>query len=296
MTTNARTDGARTLCHRLTSVRSVKNGLVITGTAFRPGGAGERLGFQAELRHADGTRRYLLPASRVASPDLTDGGSAVPQAGFEVLIDPGQVADGTPLAEGRWSLWLTCHVGSEDVTVRLGADRDPSVPTAPQEHVIKAGDRRLTVLSCFSEDEGFVLDAGRVAHRPEAAFDGRIKAQWEGDDSPVIRLEAQGLADGTVVFEATGPGGLRQEVRAKVRHGEASGVLSPRIPGQWAFSVRLSAEGAAIPVPAQSRLGDVKWWQGLHRRYAKPLPKQKDLVVVVGTVDVLKGAARRVRG
>jgi hypothetical protein len=34
----------------------------------------------------------------------------------------------------------------------------------------------------------------------------------------------------------------------------------------------------------------------LHRRYAKPLPKQKDLVVVVGTVDVLKGAARRVRG
>lgn len=292
------------LRHRVTAVRTVKNGLVVAGVAYRPGASHDRVGFQAELRHRDGGRRYLLPASRCASPGVTDGAREVAEAGFEVLLDPAQIADGGPLAKGVWELWLTrIAADGEKGTVRIGDVRDAEVPREPRLHEIEttakpakgAKKTPLTVCSYFDpEDGGFCLDVGGTAH-PAAGLARRVGARWASASEPTLRLEVTDAPGDAVVFEAAGPDGERRRGETPVRDGKAEASFRPDLPGEWTFFLR-TGDGVEIPVPAQSGLGAVQWRQGVQKRYAKPEGKRKNLVITVGRVDVLKGIRRRIGG
>ncbi|WP_165986806.1 hypothetical protein [Streptomyces sp. YIM 98790] len=289
--------------HLVTSVEPVKNALRVSGHAYLDGRSNDRPGFQAAVRDRDGSREYRFSVSRTATPGLVteDGGVPCPDSGFDILLNPAELADGSPLPDGLWDLWLTVETAEETATVRIGTERGSGAPTEPLTHTVAAGRTQTVVTGFFApEDGGYSLDIGGVAHPGPVLVRG-TGVRWLRDAPATLELTTRAPADPDAVsYEAVErTSGRRISATASVR----DRTLTARLPleggGDWqiVLCVRRDGEVTEHPLPASSKPATRRWRRALTPWYAKPYHRKgAGLAVRVDRVNVLQGLRRRVAG
>ncbi|WP_420718593.1 glycosyltransferase [Streptomyces sp. H51] len=233
------------------------------------------------LRERDTAVEYRLPVTHTATPglgaDADEGRFTYDLAGFEAAVDITTAADGGPLGDGLWDLYLS--VGAQGISkeVRIGAKRAEGVSAGPSTYLVDVdGVLRSLTLYATKPHGNFTLDLGERKHEvlPRLGLDGigwaagaptelEITGRCALDGYPdgalkVVLDEGRG---GTVSFTARQAADGRFVVRVPVRELAA---------GVWGGELRIGSW--ALPLPQVPRsLSPATWRRRALPWYAEPV-------------------------
>ncbi|MFI1563938.1 glycosyltransferase [Streptomyces sp. NPDC020490] len=257
------------------------------------------------LRERDTAAEYRLPVTHTATPglgaDADEGRFTYDLAGFEAAVDITTAADGGPLGDGLWDLYLS--VGAQGISkeVRIGAKRAESVSAGPSTRIVAIGEELRSLTLYATKPYGnFTLDLGERKHKvlPRLSLDGIGWAAGVPTELEFTgRCALDAYPDGALrVVLDDGQGGT---VSFAARHVADDGRFVVRVPvrdlpaGVWGGELRIG--GWALPLtPLPRDLPPATWRRRALPWYAEPVRNANErfalLVARGGLVGWLAGA------
>ncbi|MCT2594476.1 glycosyltransferase [Streptomyces sp. N2-109] len=246
--------------HRLDSCTAVDGTYRITGHASLRRLSTDGVDTALVLRERGGTTEYRLPVTPVTPVTPVEADA---EAGFEVTLDPVRAAEGKPLPDGLWDLYL--DVGAQGVVkrVRFGAERGPEAGDGqPLTQLVRTPAHGLAVTAYFTTPHGNLsLDVGEGKHQVPSQLQVDETGWAPGERSPVLAVTGHctlaWFPPGALTLHASPDAesaGARQgpvEVRDDGRF-TARLPLPDRGAGPWRVSLRLTIADRAWTLPLPS--------------------------------------------
>ncbi|MEU5596463.1 glycosyltransferase family A protein [Streptomyces sp. NPDC020298] len=263
------------------------------------------------LRERDSEAEYRLPVTHTATPGLgaaeDDGRFAYDLAGFEATVDLTTAADGSPLADGLWDIFLAIGAQGLSKEVRIGSKRAESVSGKASTHVVVGtGGEGLRAVTLYTTKPhgNFTLDLGERKHEvlPHLGVDA---IRWAADAPTELEISGRctlaGYPEGALMVALTDSesgGTIALSVRQVSHVGDDFVVRVPMaaLPaGVWGGELRLGPWVLPLPelpqelTPARWRRRGLPW-------YAKPVPDcDGRFALEVARVELVKALAGRLR-
>ncbi|MER6628167.1 glycosyltransferase family A protein [Streptomyces sp. NPDC000987] len=254
------------------------------------------------LRERDTAVEYRLPVTHTATPGLgaeaDEGRFTYDLAGFEAAVDITTAADGGPLGDGLWDLYLS--VGAQGISkeVRIGAKRAEGVSARPSTYLVDVdGVLRSLTLYATKPYGNFTLDLGERKHKvlPRLSLDGIGWAAGAPTELEITgRCALDGYPDGALkVVLDDDRGGTVSFVTRQA----ADGRFVVRVPvrelavGVWGGELRIGSW--ALPLPQVPRsLPPAKWRRRALPWYAEPVRDAGDrFALLVARAGLVRGLA-----
>ncbi|AXK36831.1 glycosyltransferase [Streptomyces armeniacus] len=316
--------------HRLSALGAGEDGGVrLAGHAYLRRVDTTEVGTRLVLRERRSAAELVLPVTHTPTPGLDEDhdpgdGCDYGHAGFEAVLDPARAgADGGPLPDGLWDVFVEAGARGVTRTVRFGRHRAPEVPGGPVSHVVRVAradgtdacgaDAARVVTRYFTTPHGnLTLDVGERKHPLAERFsvDG---VGWAAEGAPVLavtgRCAVTGLPPGALTLRAVPDrrtGGAVREGPAQVAEdGRFAGRLTfaDAERGVWRVELRLAVAGRVWTVPVPGGSGDPdapalatgRWRRRGLPWYAKPLRRGEQLTFRVTRVSLTAALRRRLR-
>ncbi|MEQ7128103.1 glycosyltransferase [Actinopolymorpha sp. B11F2] len=277
-----------TVSHQLMTYSLTGSELHLTGTA----------GLDRVLAPEDSTIEIAVRERDTESPEYSVTASHTDERGFEARLNILDVADGRPLPDGIWDLYIRVRRGGFTRTARLGSQRTSELRTTTALHLADDGNGGLqAVATYFTVPYGNLsVDIGESKHSLSDAV--RLdRAVWDGtslavdgqfdlvDHNPVaVALHAEdGIIRTMPIVSDSGRFTARFDV----------GDLPE---GEWTVHIRVGTTDTYrdIPVPSQHSLtGGVRWGKPFQwPRYARQVPGSASLAIRVGRINLVWRARR----
>ncbi|WP_436845785.1 hypothetical protein [Streptomyces tibetensis] len=268
--------------------------------------ATEDVSTELVLRERDSGTEHRLAVTHTATPGLgeeeDEGRYCYDTAGFEAAVDITTAADGEPLPDGLWDVFLA--VGAQGVSreVRIGSRRHREVSGAPATHLVGSGEALRAVTLYATRPHGnFTLDIGERKHEvlPHLSLDGVRWAPGSPAELEVTgRCTLAALPDGALTVHLADDSG-RTAVFAAGPGSPAGGPFTVRAPvtaltaGTWTGRLRLGPWALSLP-PLPHDLPPAKWRRRGLPWYAKPAPSRgQDFVLQVARTDLVRAVTGR---
>lgn len=252
--------------HKVTSIRWSDGALRLDGHAFIHNVDTLDSDSRLLLRHTDGTE-VTVPTRSTGSSHLTrrfgKGTYSYDRAGFTAALDPSTVADGGPLTDGRWQVWLA--VVHQDLArhVKLSA---PSAAARATTYLVTISNQpRVLTVSSTAEGE-LVLT---VDKQENTSFIDIDEMRWaEGGTALSLAGEASAgtvtailASENTEVERVTThrPGSGRYQIDVPLSTAvQAHTTAEPKV---WVLSLELANESGRCRAPAPTGTALTRrWW------------------------------------
>ncbi|MFI8187338.1 glycosyltransferase [Streptomyces sp. NPDC085946] len=294
--------------HRVTRAELRGTALHLTGFGYLHRVATEDVTTGLVLRERDGGSEYRIPVRHTATPGLgkdeDEGRYAYGRAGFEAVVDLGTAADGHPLGDGLWDVFLV--IGAQGLTreVRIGHKRDADVSGKPATHLVDVGgELRAVTLYATKPHGNFTLDIGECKHEvlPQLGLHG---VNWAPDAPATLeftgRCTLAAFPDGHLAVHLANERGDTARFPAHPAP-EADHAFVVRVPvaelpaGVWAGELRVGPW--TLPLPQlPDDLAPAKWRRRGLPWYAKPADEPSEAFgLQVARTDLVRAVTRRLK-
>ncbi|WP_306319626.1 MULTISPECIES: glycosyltransferase family A protein [unclassified Streptomyces] len=278
------------LHHRLTSYEFTGSELHLTGESR-----------WKETHSTDGLRVTVVLRERgSAEVEYTTEAKFVDDNRFEATVDLLTCAQGAPLRDGIWYVFLRAAQGDATKTVRFGSRRAPGMNTNRCLHMASNGCGGIRgTAAYFTQPHGNLsLDLGeqkysapRVVHVDSA--------NWSGTNLMLRGRIPAHHGSGDLALRVTEHGGSVRELDLPHQQGEFTTVIPMDRLGRGSWSLKVCADRSSKSeewlVPATTVPTGIRWQKLFSLpAYAKPLPDHATLTFRVDSVRPWIGLQRRV--
>ncbi|MFI1368877.1 glycosyltransferase family 2 protein [Streptomyces griseochromogenes] len=305
------------LCYDVTAQLGVRHHLTraeLHGTTLRLAGHGylhrvatQDVTTELALRERDRGTEYRLPLTHTATPglgaDQDQGRYTYGLAGFEAAVDVTFAADGKPLADGLWDIFLAVGAQGLSKEVRIGSKRAADVSGTTSTRVVAGnGGLRAVTLYTTKPHGNFTLDLGEAKHQVQPLL--HIDDICWASGVPT-QLQFTGRCDlaeyptNALVLALSNGNGEAAEFPvqqiAGTRDFRAAVPVDSLPAGIWTGELRLGKW--AVPLPAlPTNLAPAKWRRRTLPWYARPVPSAAEhFALRVAKTDLIKALAQRIK-
>lgn len=264
------------------------------------------------LRERDSLIEYEQPVQPIPRPRLTEEfGEQVfnyAAGGFEAVCDLATAADGRPLPEGLWDVWLSVRTRGLRKDVRIGAKHADTLVTAPDARFVTAPDGWSAVVTTYYTNPygNLTFDIGGLKN-PVAQGSSFSPVSWETAGRPALRVRGtvavRDLAPSALRLAVTRPDGRVTELPLDCTPREDGCAVSAALPldrifdgcsplGRWHIHLDLVTARArtTLPLPGGNTLAPLYDWPELAGGYLSSATADDALVLTVvpsprGTAD-----------
>ncbi|MFB8774675.1 glycosyltransferase family 2 protein [Streptomyces broussonetiae] len=292
--------------HQLTRAELRGTTLHLSGYGYLDRVASQGITTALVLRERSTKTEHQLPVTPASTADPGTGADGDhddhAQAGFTVTADLTTIADGKPLGDGLWDLFLTIGAQGLSKTVRIGSKRTTDAFHGLTTHVLPADDTLRAVTLYATKPHGnLTLDLGENYHDvlahlsvdsprwaadspTEIEFTGRYTLGFHPDDALALVLDN---GQGAVIVHPVHPTPGKESFTVR--------VPVTRLPaGSWTGALQLGPW--TLPLPALPKnAAPAKWRRRGLPWYAKSLPSDDgQFSLIVAKTDLLKALTARV--